>query len=124
MTGFFCGGRFSGVSDTCPRLIQKKIKKNLKKRHVLPIITTRSKGEVLTEEERRTGLQHNTKKINSFIRHIESCHEGIPYSDMLNGWMRETGERVSDAEELQYYIGLIPMVLKRERLRKSMTQEP
>lgn len=64
-------------------------------------------------------MQHNTKKINSFIRYIGRCDGNIPYTDMLNSWMAETGERVSGTEELQYYIGLIPMALKREQLRKD-----
>lgn len=66
-------------------------------------------------------MQHNTKKINSFIQYI-GCHEGIPYNDILNRWMEETGERMSDAGELQYYIRLIPMVLKREQQRKAAAQ--
>jgi len=61
-------------------------------------------------------LQHNTKKINSFIRYVEGCQEGTPYSDILNGWLGAAGERM-EAEELKYYIGLIPMIHKRKRLR-------
>lgn len=49
-------------------------------------------------------MQHNTKKINSFIRYVENCQEEMPYSDILNGWLERTGERM-DAEELKYYIG-------------------
>ncbi len=62
-------------------------------------------------------MQHDTKKINSFIRYAGQCDGSIPYGDMLNGWTAETGETVSGKEELQYYIGLIPMILKRKQLR-------
>lgn len=61
-------------------------------------------------------MRHNTKKINGFIRYVESSQEGTPYSDILNGWLGMTGERM-DAEELKYYIGLIPMIHKRKRLK-------
>lgn len=68
-------------------------------------------------------MQHDTKKVNSFIRYIGRCPAGSPYSDIMNGWMGDTGERVSDAEELQYYISLIPMALKRKRIRSQEVQE-
>ena len=66
-------------------------------------------------------MQHNTKKINSFIRYVENCQEEMPYSDILNGWLERTGERM-DAEDLKYYIGLIPMICKRKRLRSHATE--
>lgn len=66
-------------------------------------------------------MQHDTKKVNSFIRYISTCPEETPYSDMLNGWMGDTGGRVSDPEELQYYVSLIPMALKRARIRTQGT---
>lgn len=64
-------------------------------------------------------MRHDTKKVNSFIRYIDGCQAGTPYGDMLNGWMGETGGRVSDAEELRYYISLIPAALKRKKARAA-----
>lgn len=64
-------------------------------------------------------MQHDTKKVNSFIRYVGMCPAESPYSDMLNGWMVDTGGRISDTEELQYYISLIPMALKRGRIRAA-----
>lgn len=68
-------------------------------------------------------MQHDTKKVNSFIRYVGMCPAEAPYSDMLNGWMEDTGGRISDAEELQYYISLIPMAIKRGRIRAQQTTE-
>jgi hypothetical protein len=42
-------------------------------------------------------LQHDTKKVNSFIRYVGMCPAETTYSDMLNGWMGDTGGRISDA---------------------------
>lgn len=66
-------------------------------------------------------MTHDTKKVNSFIRYIGICPQETPYGDILNGWMGETGERISDPEELKYYVSLIPMALKRARVRAQGT---
>lgn len=64
-------------------------------------------------------MQHDTKKINSFIQYAGKYREGAPYLEILNSWMEETGERLSGTEELRYYIGLIPMALKRGQMREN-----
>lgn len=68
-------------------------------------------------------MRHDTKKINSFIQYIDRCQTETPYGDMLNGWMGETGRRVSDAEELRYYISLIPAALKRKKARAAWSRQ-
>lgn len=60
-------------------------------------------------------MEHDTKKLNSFLDCIARCPEGMSYHAMLNLWMEESGSSLSDTEELEFYIKLIPMVFKRRR---------
>ena len=64
-------------------------------------------------------MEHDTKKVNSFIQYAGRYREGTPYADILNDWMNETGERLQEAEEIRYFIGLIPMAMKRNKIREN-----
>lgn len=59
-------------------------------------------------------MTHDTRKMNNFVRHVESCRLDMPYNAILNSWLAR-GNRVADPEELNYLIGLIPMAQKRRR---------
>lgn len=62
-------------------------------------------------------MEHDTKRLNSYLDCIARCQEGMSYQAMLNLWMEESGSSLADTEELEFYIKLIPMVFKRRRMK-------
>ena len=64
-------------------------------------------------------MEHDTRKLNSFIAAIEQCPDNLPYHIMLNHWMDESGETLKDPEEFKYFVRLIPMIQKREKIRRA-----
>lgn len=65
-----------------------------------------------TEREAGRRLRHDTRKINSFIRHAEAYREDAPYAEIINSFAEAGGWKL-DPEELKYCIELIPMAQKR-----------
>lgn len=58
-------------------------------------------------------MQHDTRKLRDYIACIAQCPSNMPTMQMLNNWMSETGQIITDAQELKYYIDLIPLIQKR-----------
>lgn len=68
-------------------------------------------------------MEHETRKLNDFIRYMDTHDTGVSYGDILNRWMNETGSRILSVEEMRFYIDMIPMALKRKTCRKNQEKQ-
>jgi len=57
---------------------------------------------------------HDIKQIKSLEKFVENNKsKGLPYDELFNNWIRETGAIIQDADTVDYYISLIPMIERR-----------
>lgn len=57
---------------------------------------------------------HNPIHIESLQQYIrEHWQDKIPYDKLMNAWIRERGILIQDADTVDYYMALIPMIERR-----------
>lgn len=59
-------------------------------------------------------MLHKIEQIRS-LRDFVEIHrdEKMTYYSLLNAWIRQTGVKVQDADTMDYYLTLIPMIERR-----------
>ena len=59
-------------------------------------------------------MLHDIKQINSLEAFIKANRgKNLPYDLLYNMWIYETGNAVHDADTVDYYMNLIPMIVRR-----------
>lgn len=59
-------------------------------------------------------MQHNIHHIRSLQACvIQQASQKLPYDKILNRWMEENGILVQDADTIDYYLTLIPIMERR-----------
>ena len=62
-------------------------------------------------------MLHDAAQIRSLQEYIENqMQDRLPYDKLMNAWIRENAIQIQDADTIDYYIALIPMI---ERRRKA-----
>lgn len=59
-------------------------------------------------------MLHDAGQIKSLKEYIaEHRQDRIPYDKLMNAWIREKGILIQDADTVDYYMALIPMIERR-----------
>lgn len=59
-------------------------------------------------------MVHDIKQIESLTAYIENHFDkSVPYVELINSWVSMAGIGIHDAETINYYIALIPMIEKK-----------
>lgn len=59
-------------------------------------------------------MLHNAVQIKSLQEYMaKHMQDRLPYDKLMNAWIRENGIQIQDADTIDYYIALIPMIERR-----------
>lgn len=59
-------------------------------------------------------MVHDINQIESLVVYIKNHYDrSVPYIDLINGWVSLEGVGIHDADTIDYYIALIPMIEKK-----------